>query len=87
MASNGNTYLVKISWASPCTLAVPYLAPLGAAGPIAACPMMRASSTSRAIPAMPAPSRCPGMFSLSESAALTPTIMSTNRNSISTAPV
>ena len=87
VASNGNTYLLKISCARPWMFAVPYWAPAGAAGPITACPTMRASSTSRAIPATPAPSRCPGMFSLSESTALTPTIMSTNRNSISTAPV
>jgi len=87
VASNGNTYLVKTSWASPCTLAAPYRIPAGGAGPIAACPMIRLSSTSRPIPATAAPSRCPGMFSRSESAALTPTIISTNRKSIRTAPV
>src|SRR5215469_1506728 len=87
VASNGNTYVVKIRRAMPCTLRVPYRAVAGAAGPIAACPTIRASSTNRAIPATAAPSRCPGMFSCSESLALTPTIMSTNRNSISTAPV
>ena len=54
---------------------------------IEACPTMRLSSTSRAIPATPAASRCPGIVSRKESAVLTPTIMSTNRNSMSTAPV
>ena len=87
MTSNGKTYLVKISVASPRTLPTPYRTAAGEAGPIAACPTMRASSTSRAIPATPAASRCPGMVSRRESAVLTPTIMSTNRNSMSTAPV
>jgi len=87
VTSNGKTYLVKIKVASPRTLLTPYPVPAGAAGPIAACPTMRPSSTSRPIPATPAASRCPGMVSRMESLADTPTIMSTNRNSISTAPV
>ena len=39
------------------------------------------------MPASPAHSRWPLIVSMIESAALMPTIMSTNRNSISTAPV
>ena len=39
VTSNGNTYVVKISLASPVTLSAPFAAVVGAAGPIAACPM------------------------------------------------
>ena len=87
VTSNGKTYLVKISVASPRTLLTPYRIPAGAAGPIAACPMTRLSSTRNAMAATPAASRWPAIVSRRESFELTPTIMSTNRNSISTAPV
>ena len=60
---------------------------LWAALPIAACPMPTMSSTARPPPARPAHSRWPLIVSFSESAALTPISMTTNRNSISTAPV
>ena len=87
MTSNGYTYVVKIRRGDAVTLALPNFAVAGAAGPMAAWPTVRTSSTSRAIPARPAASRCPLIVSTMESAAVTPTIISTNRNSISTAPV
>ena len=89
VTSNGNTYVVKISRA----MALRFPAPKPAAGevagpgPMTACPMVRLSSTSRPIAARPAHSRWPLMVSTSESLARMPTIISTNRNSISTAPV
>ncbi len=85
--SNGNTYVVKISVARPGMLFEPNAAVAGAAGPIAACPTTRDSSTSRPMPTTAAASRWPRIVSMTESADVIPTIMSTNRNSISTAPV
>ena len=79
--------MVKIRVASPFTFVAPKFGPPGAAGPITACPTIRLSSTSRPIPARPAQSRWPLIVSVIESVELTPTIMSTKRKSISTAPV
>ncbi len=87
VTSNGNTYLVKMRAAMPPTFVAPKFGPVAAAGPITACPTIRLSSTSSAIPATPAASRWPLMVSTTESAEVTPTIMSTNRKIISTAPV
>src|ERR1017187_1398699 len=87
VASNGNTYRVKIRRASPVMFDVPKEGFVAASGARAACPTTRLSSTSRPIPTMPAASRWPLMVSTRESAALTPTIISTKRKSISTAPV
>ena len=49
--------------------------------------MVSESSTSRPIPASPAATRWPLIVSTIESLARMPTIIRTNRNSISTAPV
>src|SRR5450631_314366 len=87
VASNGNTYLVKIRVASPFMLDGPYEALAAPPDARAACPTTRLSRTSRPIPARPAAIRWPLMVSTRESAELTPTIISTKRKSISTAPV
>ena len=87
VTSNGKTYVVKMRAAIAPTFADPKFGPPGAAGPMTACPTTRLSSTSRPIPARPAASRWPLIVSVTESAEVTPTIMSTKRNSISTAPV
>ncbi len=87
VTSKGNTYLVKMRAAIPPTFADPKFGPVVAAGPIAACPTIRLSSTSSPIPATPAASRCPLIVSMTESAEVTPTIMRTKRKIISTAPV
>ncbi len=85
--SNGNRYLVKIRFASALTFELPNLAVALGAPPITAFPTTRASRISIAMPASPAHRRCPLMVSMIESAALMPTIMRTNRNSMRTAPV
>ena len=85
--SNGYRYLVKMRLASAVTFALPNLALLGAADPITAWPMTRLSSTSMAMPDRAAHIRWPRMVSMIESAALMPTIIKTNRNSMRTAPV
>src|ERR1035441_1368929 len=87
VASNGNTYLVKIRVASPFMLDGPYEALAAPPDARAACPTTRLSRTSRPIPARPAATRWPLMVSTRESAELTPTIIITKRKSISTAPV
>ncbi len=80
--------MVKIRWARLVTLPAPLaIFDDGAAGPITACPTVRLRSTSRPIPARPAASRWPLIVSTIESAEVMPTIIMTNRNSISTAPV
>ncbi len=78
---------MKIRFASADTFESPNFGLLFVAGPITAWPMTRLSSTSIAMPDSAAHIRWPRMVSMIESAALIPTIMSTNRNSISTAPV
>ena len=87
VTSNGNTYVVKISVASPVRLSAPFAAVSGSAGPMAACPMPRIRSTNRPIAASPAASRWPLIVSTIESDELMPISISTNRNSMSTAPV
>jgi hypothetical protein len=57
VASKGNTYVVKISVAIPVRLPTPPFATDWVAGPRAAWPRPRKSSTTRAIPAMAAASR------------------------------
>ncbi len=79
--------MVKISWASPVRLAVPFAAVVFAAGPMAACPIPRARTRNRPIAASPAAIRWPLIVSTIESAELMPISMITNRNSIRTAPV
>ena len=87
VTSNGKTYLVKMSVARPVTFDGPSASGAFADGPMAACPTMRLSRTSRPIPASPAARRWPLIVSTIESAEVIPTIITTNRNSISTAPV
>jgi len=87
VASNGNTYVVKISVARPVRLAALLAAVAGCAAPIAACPIPTISSTANAPPAMPAHRRCPLIVSTSESPEVMPISITTNRKSISTAPV
>ncbi len=79
--------MVKISCASPVRLFTLFAAVCGGAGPMAACPMPRASSTSRPIATRPAASRWPLRVSTIESSELMPMSMMTNRNSMRTAPV
>ena len=87
VTSNGNTYVVKISRASPVRLADPFAAVNGLAGPMAACPMLTIRITNRPIAASPAAIRWPLMVSTIESDELMPISMRTKRNSMSTAPV
>src|SRR6185295_3118382 len=87
VTSNGNTYVVKISLASPVRLSTLFAAVVLAAGPMAACPMPRIKITNRPIAASPAAARWPLIVSMTESDELMPISMMTNRNSISTAPV
>ena len=87
VASKGNTYVVKISVAIPVRLPGPPLATDSVAGPRAACPRPRMSSTTRAIPATAAASRWPLIVSTSDSRELTPISIMTKRNSMRTAPV
>ncbi len=79
--------MVKISRASPVRLSVLLAAVGGAGDPIAACPMPTMSSTARPMPASAAHSRWPLITSTSDSDELVPISMTTNRNSIRTAPV
>ncbi len=87
VTSNGNTYVVKISLASPSRLVGPFAKVGRAAGPMAACPMPRIRITKRPIAARPAASRWPLIVSTIESAELMPISMMTKRNSMRTAPV
>ena len=79
--------MVKIRAASPERLFAPFAAVIGAAGPMAACPMPRIRITSRPMAARPAASRWPLIVSTIESAELMPISMRTKRNSMRTAPV
>ncbi len=79
--------MVKISCARPVRLSVLLAAVCGAAVPIAACPMPTMSRHARPMPASAAHSRWPLIVSISDSAELMPISMTTNRKSISTAPV
>lgn len=87
ITSKATTYLVNSSEASAGTLPGALAAPSPLKSPTVTWPIP-------AISRMPSPSaqqaasqRCPFSVSLRESAVLTPTSISTNRNSIMTAPV
>src|SRR5882757_473851 len=87
VTSKANTYLVKISVASASTLPLALVRSRPWNVPMAALPNPASSRMPKPSPASMAAMRCPRMVSISESAESTPTTMSTNRNSIMTAPV
>ncbi|CAM5476813.1 hypothetical protein STENM327S_08319 [Streptomyces tendae] len=85
--SKAKTYLVKTRDAMPSTLpfALAWARPVNSV--TEALPMPATSRMPKPSPDSRASQRCPLMVSFSESAAVTPTSITTNRNSIMMAPV
>ena len=88
VTSKAKTYRVKTRCASPVVLpsALALARPRSGTATMAL-PMPTISSPAKPSPSTTAAIRCPRSVSTSESDASTPTSMSTNRNSIMTAPV
>ncbi len=89
VASKTNTYRVKTRAAMPWTLPPwsAFAASRPSGDPTTALPTATTSRTPKLTPAITAQTRWPRMVSTRESAASTPTSISTNRNSIKMAPV
>lgn len=89
MISNAKTYLVKMRLARPSTF--PPCCAFAAPRPLKdwrdACPIPAISRMPKPSPQAAASQRWPLRVSFSESAAVTPTSMTTKRNSIMIAPV
>ena len=85
--SNAHRYREKISAAKPSTLPLALALVSPAKPPVAALPMAAISRMPKPIPVITAATRWPRSVSFSDSAESTPISISTNKNSIITAPV
>lgn len=85
--SKAKTYFVKMRAARPSTLPFAFASVRPLNSVREALPMPAISSTPKPRPHSRASHRCPLMVSFSESAAVTPTSITTNRKSIMIAPV